>query len=167
MEAFMPQPKGYTRTQIGLHWLIAVLVLIQFLQGENLSHAFRRIMGGQNVSLDILALSHVWLGVALLALVVVRIGLRLVYGAPPQPADEPDWMKFSAHAMHVALYALILLVPFTGAMSWFLGQRLAGDVHEVLQNLLEFLAILHIAAALFQHFVMKSDVLNRMRKPAA
>ena len=163
----MRQPKGYTRTQIGLHWLIAVLVLIQFLQGENLTHAFRRIMGGQTVTLDFLAQSHIWLGVALLALVVVRIGFRLVYRAPPQPTDEPDWMKFSAHATHVALYALILLVPITGAMSWFLGQRLAGDVHEVLQNLLELLAILHIGAALFQHFVMKSDVLNRMRKPAA
>jgi hypothetical protein len=38
-------------------------------------------------------------------------------------------------------------------------------VHELLQNVLLVMIALHIAGALFQHFVLRSQVLMRMFRP--
>jgi cytochrome b561 len=43
--------------------------------------------------------------------------------------------------------------------------KLAGDVHELLQNVLLVMIALHIAGALFQHFILRSQVLMRMLRP--
>ena len=58
-------------------------------------------------------------------------------------------------------------MPVTGALAWYLGVRAMGDVHELAKPLIIILVTLHAAAALWQHFFVKSDVLIRMLKPMA
>jgi cytochrome b561 len=50
-------------------------------------------------------------------------------------------------------------------MAWFGAVRDAGEVHEALTTALLAVTGLHVAAALFHQFVLKTDVLVRMRRP--
>ena len=56
-------------------------------------------------------------------------------------------------------------MPLTGATAWLFGVELAGEVHEFLKNVLIAVVALHIAGALYEHFVTRSDVLKRMLRP--
>jgi cytochrome b561 len=103
---------------------------------------------------------------------------------PALPASMTMPMRFAAHAGHLALYGLMLVIPISGWLMssakgfqtvWFgvlpipdlvgkdkqLGDLLAL-VHQSL-NLL-FVAVLagHIGAALKHHFIDRDDILTRM-----
>ena len=103
----------------------------------------------------------------------------------------PNWEKRAAHATHWSIYVLILIQPVIGFLQsnaanfpvvvWDvlplptviaadepLGEDLAG-LHAIIANVLAVLILIHIAAALRHHFVIKDDVLRRMlpgRRPA-
>jgi cytochrome b561 len=57
---------------------------------------------------------HKTLGIAILILALIRLAVRLRYGAPPLPADLPEPMKLAAHRSHYALYALMIAMPMIG-----------------------------------------------------
>ncbi len=153
---------GYSSAQIGLHWLIAGGVLFNYIVSDGMGRALRQNLAGQEITVDIAGL-HVWAGVAVLALVGLRIMLRLVRGGPRQ---EPGAMGKAASAAHGILYILMLAVPAAGAVAWFGGQSAAGEPHELLANILIAMAGLHALAALFHHYVMKDGTLRRMLRPA-
>lgn len=161
----MPQPKGYTRLQIVLHWLIFVLLIGMFLNEDAISEAFRSVMRSGSFTPNVLVAAHIFGGIAVLVLVVLRLAIKLKRGAPALPENEPPLLKLVAHGTHLGLYALMLLVPVAGLVAWFGQQGWAGEVHEVLKTLLMLLALLHVAGALYQQFVLKTNILNRMRQP--
>jgi cytochrome b561 len=101
-------------------------------------------------------------GVAILALMVLRIGLRWWLGAPALPAG-PALMNRLAHWGHLALYAVLLAVPLSGMAAWGAGIAGAGDVHEIMVNLALILVAGHVGAALFHQFVLKDNLMARMR----
>jgi cytochrome b561 len=78
------------------------------------------------------------------------------------PAHEPKPLQFLAKATHVLIYALIIGMPISGSIAWFAGVPAAADAHELAKNLLLALVVLHVAGAIFQQFVLKSNVLTRM-----
>lgn len=160
-----PQPKGYTRLQIILHWLIFVLIVLQFVLHEPMSDAWRALRRGTEIPFNPLVAQHVFTGLLVLVLAVLRLGVKARRGAPPLPADEPKALKIAAHVTHLSLYALMILVPLSGAVAWFGDVRAAGQGHEVLKTLLLLAVVLHIAGALYQRFVLKSDIMTRMVKP--
>ncbi|MEJ2034868.1 MAG: cytochrome b/b6 domain-containing protein [Maritimibacter sp.] len=94
-----------------------------------------------------------------------RLAIKAKRGAPALPENEPPLLKLAAQSAHLGLYGLMLLVPVAGLMAWFGQMGWAAELHEVMTTLLELLAILHVIGALYQHFYLKTDVLNRMRKP--
>lgn len=154
-----PQPPaGYSALQIALHWLIAAGVLFNYIVSEGMGRALHQRLEGQEVTLAIAPL-HVWAGVALMALVLVRIALRLTRGSP---APLPGVQGLVATLGHGALYVLIFLVPLSGALAWFLGAEALGDPHGLLANLLVILAALHGLAAVFHHVILKDGVMRRM-----
>jgi len=161
----MPQPKGYTRLQIVLHWLIVILLAGMFLNEDAISDAFRLLLRQGSFEQSPLVIAHVFGGISILVLVTVRFVIKARRGAPPQPEHEPEILKLAATFAHLGLYALMFLVPIAGIVAWFGQQGWAGEVHQVLQTLLLILAGLHVAGAFYQQFVLKSDVLKRMRKP--
>ena len=57
---------------------------------------------------------HKPLGIAILVLALIRLAVRLRFGAPPLPADLPEPMKLAAHLSHYALYGLMIGMPLIG-----------------------------------------------------
>ena len=75
------------------------------------------------------------------------------------------WMKLAANATHLGLYLLLIVMVVSGGLAWFGEQRWAAEAHEVLKALVLALIGLHVVGALYQQFVLKSDVLKRMGRP--
>ena len=164
-----PQPTGYTRAQIILHWVIAALVIFQLIFGEDIVPAYRAFMKGTEPDSATLlpANIHIYIGLTILLLAVIRLALRFRYGVPPLPADENIVLQYIAKAAHIILYAAIFLMPVTGAAAWFLGIGSIGEIHEIGKPVIIIAVALHAVGALWQHFVARTDVLKRMLRPIA
>ncbi|WP_315923533.1 cytochrome b [Mesorhizobium sp. SP-1A] len=160
-------PRGYTATQIFLHWVIAALVVFQVIFGDWIKPAYRAFRRGTEAGAGELfqADVHVYVGVLVLVLAIARLALRLVHGAPAAPAGESAVQKRIAMATHLILYLIIFLMPVSGMMAWYGGIHLAGELHETAKPVIIVVVFLHAAGALFQHFVGKTDVLTRMLRP--
>ena len=70
----------------------------------------------------------------------------------------------AAHVGHWALYALMVLAPVTGLAAWYGGIEAAAEVHELFKPLLIILVAVHVLAALFHQFVLKDNLLARMKR---
>ncbi|MFE3839351.1 cytochrome b [Pseudogemmobacter sonorensis] len=155
------RPAGYGPAQIALHWLIALGIVVNYFAGSGMGRAlFQRLQGAEVTVPN--AMLHVWLGVAVFVLAVIRIILRLRRGAPPAPHGITGKL---AHAVHGLLYLLILLMPLAGMVAWFGGQEAAAGPHMLMANLILLLAAGHALAALFHQFVLKDGTLLRMLRP--
>ena len=127
---------------------------------------------------------HKWAGVTVFMLVWLRLLWRLISPPPAYPASLSLPMKRLASAGHIALYALMVIIPITGWLMssakgvptvWFglmplpdliskdkaLGELLE-EVHGTLSWILVTLIAGHVAAALKHHFIDKDDTLRRM-----
>ena len=131
-----------------------------------------------------LVATHKTLGVALFALVLVRLALRVVLGAPPLPADLPPLMRLGAILSHWGLYGLMIAMPLIG---WAMLSAAAYPVvlfgnirlppilpqsdalHTLLWAAHRWLAfaffaliLLHVAAALFHALIRRDGVFEAM-----
>lgn len=159
----MKTRESYSKLQIALHWLIFVLFAVNYIVSDDMGRALRQVQeagGMDNVAPTVRV--HVLVGIAILALTVIRLLVKFVQGAPAQPEGNALLNKL-AKLGHMALYVLLVLLPLSGLMAWFGGVREAGEVHEVLVNLTLALIIVHAAAALFHQFVLKDNLMARMR----
>lgn len=161
----MSQPKGYTLTQIILHWVVFLLVAAQFILHDGISHAFRSFLREGTFEPSALVISHVAGGILIFVLVLWRMAIKVRRGTPPLPAEESPLLRLAAHLAHLGLYALLILAALSGAVAWFGGFAWAGETHEIMKTLLMLLVIVHVLGALYQQLVLKSDVLKRMGRP--
>lgn len=159
--------KGYSRLQISLHWIIAALIAVQILYHDPMEEAWDAVRDGLAVpaSVSFGVTVHVIVGVSVLLLALLRLGVRFTLGAPSLPAEEPAPLRLAANATHVVLYVLMVAVPLGGLAAWVGGVVPAAGVHGLAANILFWLVVLHILGALYQRFVLKSDVLTRMVVP--
>lgn len=162
----MPAPKGYTLTQIVLHWAVFLLVAYQLVFGDAMSHAYRAMLR-EGAGATTAAWVHIVIGVAVAVFVLWRMAIKARRGAPAQPENEPAMLKRAADLTHLALYALLILLVASGGLAWFAGQHWAGEAHEVMKPVLIALVGLHVAGALYHQLVLKTDVLKRMGRPVA
>lgn len=166
----------YSRGAIAFHWVIAALVLFNLFVG--LFH--ESLLEGVRVMP-----AHKALGMLVLLLTLARIGWRLAHKPPHFPDAMQAWEKVTAKTVHFILYALLLIMPLTGwllssnperprPIDWFglfqipvlpATPGIAGtahEAHELLGYLMAALVVIHIAAALRHHFVLRDRVLARM-----
>jgi cytochrome b561 len=172
-----PDPaQRYNRIARALHWIIAVLV-IGNIAGGLLHDALEDVIN--------LMPLHKASGMTVLALSVVRIAWRFTWRAPAHPVGMGASEVLAAKAAHLAFYALMLAMPVTGwimssagkyPLSWFglfdlpklpvtredALYGIAHEGHELLGWLFAALAVLHVAAALRHHFILRDRVLQRM-----
>jgi len=158
-------PSGYTRTQIVLHWLVAVLILPQFLFHDPIAAAWHAHLRGEPVQVGGTVWVHIAIGLAIGAFVVWRMAIKARRGAPALPDNEPAILKLASNLTHLGLYALLLLLVLSGLAGWFADVRIAIEAHEVLKTLLLALIVLHVLGALYQSVVLRSDVMARMVRP--
>ena len=161
-----------------LHWLIAALIVTMFGLGWYMSD----LPLGQR-KFDLYQL-HKSLGITIFGLTLLRLLWRWFHPAPPLPLSLPRWQRAAARASHALLYLMLLAQPLIGffqsnaanfpVVLWgvlplpaligadeALGETLVV-VHRWNSRLLLVLILVHVAAALRHHFVLKDDVLRRM-----
>ena len=162
-----PARTGYSLAQIALHWIIAVLIIAQVVLHEGMQAAYREAQGGAAATEaeSLMGDLHVAGGIAVFLLALLRVALRLRRGAPPPPAEERAILRFAARAVHFAFYAIILLMPLTGALAWFGGVEASAAVHRAGMLAIFVLLLLHVAGALYHHFVLRTDVMRRILRP--
>jgi cytochrome b561 len=166
----------YSPVNRALHWLTLGLLTAQFLTAwsvDLVSHAQE----------PLLIEPHRAIGMLLWLIVISRLVCRWVVGTPPAESTTPRWQVWSAHLTHIALYALLLIVPVLGylysearALPDLFGvlhlpsiiaankqlARQLRDLHGLGANLMLYLIGLHSAAALYHHYWMRDNVLHRM-----
>jgi cytochrome b561 len=169
--------RRFTPAQRLLHWLIAVCILAMLFIGVGMVSTI-------TPKYLTLVSIHKPLGIAILVLALIRLALRLRYGAPPLPADLPAPMKLGAHLWHFAFYALMIGMPLIGwamlsaaaypvvlfgsvHLPAILPQSdslhaLLWDAHFYLAFALFALILLHVAAALFHALVRRDGVFETM-----
>ncbi|NEY91039.1 cytochrome b [Tabrizicola oligotrophica] len=130
----MPQPNGYSARQIRLHWLVAVLIVLQFLLHEPIAEAWEGIEEGRSPAFNWLILCHIFGGGLVLVFALWRLVLRQTRGVPPAPEEEPRFLRRAAHLGHLALYALMIAMPLSGMAAWFGGVAAAAEAHEVMRG---------------------------------
>lgn len=152
---------SYSRTQIVLHWVIAALVLFQIFFHEGIEELWHARMRGtvENIATP---QPHTIVGMLIGLLIIWRLVLRLRLGTPAAPAKEPQIFQLLSKAAHWAFYALLILMPISGAVAWFGSITTPARAHGLMGNVLMALIALHIAAALVHHFWWKTDVLKRI-----
>jgi len=171
-------PVQYTAVAKTLHWLIAALIVTQFVLGWTADDL--------PIGLHKLALlaKHKSFGMTVLMLAVIRVVWRFRHPPPALPDGMTPIERLLAKATHWAFYGLIFVMPVSGWMmssaknysvSWFglftwpnlISQSddafvFLQSTHEILSWTLFGLAVLHILAALKHHFWNKDTVLVRM-----
>ncbi|MGX5840204.1 cytochrome b [Mesorhizobium sp. ArgA1] len=159
--------QGYSFYQIALHWIIAALMLFQLFFGENMTTVVDAAEDGTSVSAtdQMLGSAHYWVGIAILALVVLRLVMRLVSGAPKPAESGPGWMKIAARGSHGLFYLLLLATPILGLLAFYVGDPW-GDIHSMNKPAFIVLISTHALAALFHQFWLRDGTLKRMLSPS-
>jgi len=156
------QVKGYySGAQIALHWAIALLIIANYFVSDGMGDVFDARLEGRVIG-GIVPGFHVYAGVAVLGLVLIRLGLRLSRGAPEAHRDGMSGKV--AGLAHLALYGLMVAVPALGAITWFGGVAATADLHVLAMDAMMLLVLLHAAAALYHHYVLKDGLLHRMTR---
>ena len=170
--------QGYRPAAKGLHWLIVLLVLTQFVIAILMPDIGPHTVPGTLINL------HFSLGVLILVVMAVRLVHRQIHPVPLDMPDSPAWERVTAQAGQRAVYFILLVGPFLGWASasahklhvnvfgiiplpdiaapkapWALT---AGDIHAFMMWVLLALIALHAGAALYHHFLRHDGVLRRM-----
>ncbi len=172
-------PVRYNRTAIALHWLILALLIVQYIVGWSMPHI------GRDTPVTTLISLHFSFGALILAVVIVRLGWRISHGVPAPEGGIPQWQLRLAGVVHRLLYLLLIVVPLLGwlnasyrgmPITFFelfhvpplidkaaAGWAWTGDTHIVIAEFAILpLVGLHVAAALYHHFIRHDRVLQRM-----
>ncbi|MCF6306230.1 MAG: cytochrome b/b6 domain-containing protein [Rhodobacteraceae bacterium] len=169
--------KRYHPALVALHW-ITMLLLFAALLGGSLNMA--PMSNSDPQKLEMLRL-HMIIGNVILALMVLRLVVRLRSEHPPSANMDNRLQNKAASLVHIGLYLFVFLMIASG---W--GTALAADlpailfggsgavlpedfyefaprlVHRIVFILLSLLIVLHIVAALYHQFVQKDHLLGRM-----
>lgn len=156
-------PDGYSLQQIALHWVIAALVIFQLVFGDAIKDLGRALNRGTEPDIATLVLGnlHIWAGILILALTLWRLALRFTRGAP-EPAGGNAVTLGLMKAAHGLFYLLLLLMPVSGMVAWYLGIHDAGEVHEAMKPVFILLIVLHVLAVVWHRIVLKDDTATRM-----
>lgn len=161
-----------------LHWIIAIGVFILIYLGLEQAG-----MGPGDEKSEIRFI-HASIATVLLILMTIRVVWRFMNSTPAHPDAMPVWQRMMASLVHWGLYITVFGQLIAGAMmSGTAGRGLPlfnrvsiplpiakseeghefwEEVHEFAWKPLAAIIAIHILAALYNHFVLKNDVLKRM-----
>lgn len=168
----------YSTVAIILHWLIAVLVIVNWRLAEAAEHL-------EGPAADAYMGPHKAIGISVLALTLLRIVWRLAHRPPPLRADMAAWERLLAKTVHALFYILLVAIPVLGwiaSSSFGYGVDMFGlfnvpalpvandpdagkwviGLHKAMWTPFMILIVLHILGALKHHFIDKDGELGRM-----
>ncbi|WP_145006795.1 cytochrome b [Pseudomonas oryzihabitans] len=170
----------YARSARWLHWLMALLVLLAYGLILSRGQFERGSLGRQWV-----VLSHFWVGLLVLTLVLPRLWVRRHHPVPPITPPLAKSLELVGRLTHYALYGFLLAQPLLGlftvwltigavkipSSTWALPSPFAVDaelakslkgVHIWLGQAFYWVIGLHVLAALWHHLIRRDDTLRRM-----
>jgi cytochrome b561 len=179
---------SYSRAAITLHWLIALLLIGNFVGGVFMGDLLAPSATPEQKQLGFKIIQfHKSMGLTILLLSLLRLATRLVSGTPPLPGHMTGFERLLARATHWGFYAVMILVPLTGWImvsasplgfpTLYFGlfewphlpietskatSGAASEAHEIIAFAGAGLFVLHVAAALKHHYLDRDDVLARM-----
>ena len=155
---------GYTLVQILLHWVIAVMVPVQYLTGGSIERTHHAVhMGLAPARWDIFQHNiHIYAGMAIGALMGVRLLVRLISGAVPLRGNGR--LQTAARLLHYGFYAAIIGQATLGFIVSYLWYGVA-PYHVVGSWIILAMLFLHVSAAAWHTLVMKDDTIDRMMLP--
>lgn len=186
------RPTAYSPAARRFHWLTVFLIAIQIPLGFYMTYRGYEMQyvtgdgvikkGLFDATTGLLYDSHKLIGFTILAVVVLRLGYRLVAGAPAHEASMPRALIGISHGVHWTIYLLLLLVPMAGYLgASYYGatdafglpipslvpkdQAMSEEVfewHERGAIALLVLIAIHIGAAFYHRFIRKDGVVARM-----
>jgi cytochrome b561 len=169
--------KRFTVPQRLLHWLMAICILSMLFIGVGMV---------STVTPKYLTLVqiHKPLGIAILVLALIRLTLRIIYGAPALPADLPEPIKLAANLSQYIFYVLMIGMPLIGwamlsAASYpvvLFGSvhlpsilPLSPSLHTLLWHAHYYLAfaffaviLMHVSAILFHKLIRNDGIFETM-----
>lgn len=173
----------YGALSIGLHWLMLLLIATVYACIE-VHEIFPKGSYWRGTLMD----WHYMLGLSVFGLVWIRLAINAT-SVNPLIAPEPGkWQSKLAKFMHIALYALMIGMPIIGWMFLsargkpipffglelpaLLGEnraiaRIFKEIHEIAGTTGYLLIGLHAAAALYHHYRLRDNTLERMLPVAA
>lgn len=170
----------YSPALVALHWFMALLFVAVYASIE------LRVLFPKGTDMrDLMKALHFMFGLGVLLMVLARLGARWF---SPKPQQGPTlgletWAHRLASLGHLALYALMLVMPLMGWLALsaagkpipFFGLEMpplmapnkawAHDIkelHETVGVVGYWLIGTHVAAALGHHYVLKDGLLSRM-----
>jgi len=179
------QDDRYSLPQRWLHWITALLVLAALGAGALFfTYGFDGLMktfGG--AATNAIYKYHKTAGILVLALMLLRLVLRLRLGAPPKPDSLTPAERILSTGVQHLLYAALIALPILGWTATaaggypveFFGWTLPGligkdkalsgtlyTLHGVTALAVAGLLALHIAGALRHWLIKKDGVMRRM-----
>jgi cytochrome b561 len=161
-----------------LHWLVALGICVLIYVGLEQAGMER---GPEKMEVRAL---HSSIGLVVLLLMTVRFIWRWMNEVPAHPEGMAAWQKSSSTLIHWGLYIAVFVqllsgpmttatgggaIPFFGLFSIPLPVAENEDMHHLYEEIHEFtwkivaaLLIAHILGALYNHFILKNDVLRRV-----
>lgn len=159
-----------------LHWLVVVLLAVQYLIGWFMPDVHAGPPGRAMTT-------HISFGLTILALILLRLLWRITHPVAPE-SSLPPWQRVSSEAVHWLLYTLVLAATITGwlfasfrgwSVSYFdfiplpmLAAKNAAAIHQIdgWHQIAEWgllIAIgIHVAAALAHIFIYRDRIMQRM-----
>jgi len=170
---------NWGRVSRAFHWSLGVAIIAMLVYGWWMNNVAPRPdrLFYRSIHADI--------GYVVLLLMVMRLIWRLVNPVPALPQTTPRWQKLAARVSHGALYGVTIVVALlgwahSGAHSpdyadWFglfrvpqftstdkAAAAFYEDWHITTAYVLVGLLAVHIAAAVYHHFINRDDVTARM-----
>ncbi|HEV2623104.1 MAG TPA: cytochrome b/b6 domain-containing protein [Frateuria sp.] len=161
------------------HWLTVLAVFAAYLLvefgGED------KEAGGPSAALQ----WHYLAGLLVLLLLLVRLPVLAIGRFPPIQPAPGRFTHLVARITHLALYAFLLVQPLLGivqvdlagdrvtlpVLGWSLPSLVPpdatwheriGELHEAIGEIFYWIIGLHVAAALWHHFIVRDNTLRRM-----
>jgi cytochrome b561 len=155
--------KRYGYAQIALHWMVVLLVIEQYFSSAGIIrvHAHRPLGRPADPFDLMLHALHTRIGLLILALVAVRLALRLRWGAPEWSNPLPLWRKRLSSSVQYGLYAVLIGQAVTGAVAIYLWWPMS-TAHKALFWALAVLLALHLSGAMLAFVAWPRETLFRI-----
>ena len=161
-----------------LHWLVAIGIIVLFWIGLD--------QAGMERGPEKMAVRATHASAALIVFVLMTLKLiwRLMNETPAHPDNMPGWQRLSSTLVHWGIYVTVFVqlisgamtigtdgnpLPFFGIFSVPLpiaenseGHDFWEAIHESAWIAVAVILAIHILGAVYNHFIVKNDVLRRM-----
>lgn len=107
LRAADPARRRYSGVAMAFHWIIAILVIMNWRIAETAEHLEGPDAGA------VWNYHKAW-GITILVLTLGRIGWKLAHPGPPFPPHHQPWERALARTVHSAFYVLLIGLPLGG-----------------------------------------------------